>query len=447
MFRWNHRSCPVLNGCSSVQYTTERICSQPVTVLSVRIGATGQDEMSGEGHTSGLSNGLHDNSVDPAEVRAALQRVLQSQGFRASRRSQDFLRYVVERTLEGQAESLKERSIGVDVFGRSASYDPSDDATVRVKAGEVRKRLGLYYASEGQHETMRIELPAGTYAPEFVRMEPHAATGESQPAVVAAPRPPTPLAKRRVFQSLTVFLVIVIAAVVWLKLRTPSTVVDQFWLPVLRGSAPLLLSTAYVPVYGVDPKMAPERPTRFEDFVLLTDQFVGGGDLMAVARISAMLNRTHHPYRVKIGSDVSFQDLRTGPTALIGYSYTRWREVSKELRFFIDAERRPRMVTDNGKPTQWALPELPADRRTSEDYAIVTRVFHPDTQAMLVEVAGITQYGTEAAADLITTPEYLGEALHDAPKGWQNRNLQLVLHVKVISGTPASPKIVATHFW
>jgi hypothetical protein len=403
--------------------------------------------LTGEGHTPGFANGLNDHKVDPAEVRGALERVFESQGFRASRRSQDFLRYVVERTLEGQSESLKERSIGIDVFGRSATYDPSDDATVRVKAGEVRKRLAHYYTTEGQHEEIRIELPAGTYVPEFVRVEPATAAAESRPIDVAVTRPPAPAWKRRILLLTPVFLAIVVAAGVWIKLRAPNTVVDQFWAPVLRGSAPLLLSTAYVPVYGVDPKMTPERPTRFEDFVPLNDQFVGGGDLMAVARISAMLNRTHHPYRVKIGSDVSFQDLRTGPTALIGYSYTRWREISQQLRFFIDAERRPRMVTDNGKATEWALPDLPADRHTSEDYAIVTRVFHPDTQAMLVEVAGITQYGTEAAADLITTPEYLAEALHDAPQGWQNKNLQLVLHVKVISGTPASPKVVAKYFW
>lgn len=402
--------------------------------------------MTGEGHTPGFANGLNDHKVDPAQVRGALDRVFESQGFRASRRSQDFLRYVVERTLDGQSESLKERSIGIDVFGRSATYDPSDDATVRVKAGEVRKRLAHYYATEGQHEEIRIELPAGTYVPEFVRAEPLAAAAESRPIEVPASQL-APSSKRRIFLLILAFVAIVVSVAVWLKLRTPDTVVDQFWAPVLRGSAPLLLSTAYVPVYGVNPKMTPERPTRFEDFVPLNDQFVGGGDLMAVARISAMLNRTHHPYRVKIGSDVSFQDLRTGPTALIGYSYTRWREISQQLRFFIDAERRPRMVTDNGKATEWSLPDLPADRRTSEDYAIVTRVFHPDTQAMLVEVAGITQYGTEAAADLITTPDYLAEALHDAPPGWQNKNLQLVLHVRVISGTPASPKVVAKYFW
>ena len=193
--------------------------------------------------------------------------------------------------------------------------------------------------------------------------------------------------------------------------------------------------------------MAPERPTRFEDFVLLTDQFVGGGDLLGVTRIAGLLNNLHRAYRVSIGADVSFQDLRTAPTVLIGYSYTRWRDISKELRFFIDADRRPRMVTDNGKPTEWSLPDLPGDRRTKEDYAIITRVFHPDTQAMLVEVAGITQYGTEAAADLITTPEFLGDGLQGAPKDWRNKNLQLVIHVKVISGTAASPKVVAKYFW
>jgi len=239
----------------------------------------------------------------------------------------------------------------------------------------------------------------------------------------------------------------VVAGAVWWKLRPAGTVVSQFWAPVLRGSAPVLLSAAYVPVYGVDPKMAPERPTRFEDFVLLTDQFVGGGDLLGVTRIAGLLNSLHRQYVVRIGSDVTFQDLRAAPAVLIGYSYTRWRDISKELRFFIDAERRPRMVTDNGKPTQWSLPDLPGDRRTNEDYAIVTRVFHPDTQAMLVEVAGITQYGTEAAADLITTPEFLADALQGAPQDWRNKNLQLVVHVKVISGTAASPKVVAKYFW
>jgi hypothetical protein len=150
---------------------------------------------------------------------------------------------------------------------------------------------------------------------------------------------------------------------------------------------------------------------------------------------------------VKIGSDVSFADLRSSPTVLIGYSYTKWKQISREMRYFIDADRWPRMVTDNGKPTPWALPNLPADRRTDEDYAIVSRVFHPETRAMLVEISGITQYGTSAGAELVTQPDLLAEALKNAPRDWQSKNLQFVVHVRVIAGTPASPRVVASYFW
>src|SRR5580704_7271874 len=140
-----------------------------------------------EGQTPETTHGVRESTHDQARgipeplVRTALNRVLQSQGFRASRRSQEFLRYVVERTLEGQADTLKERTIGIDVFGRSATYDPSDDATVRVKAGEVRKRLGLYYAGEGAHSRLKIELPAGTYVPEFRYVEPEVAIESRAP--------------------------------------------------------------------------------------------------------------------------------------------------------------------------------------------------------------------------------------------------------------------------
>ena len=100
-------------------------------------------------------------------IREELNRILASHEFRTSKRSQDFLRYVVDHTLRGEADLLKERTIGVDVFGRSSDYDPSDDATVRVKAGEVRKRLGLYYAEQGARNPIRIDLPLGSYVPEF----------------------------------------------------------------------------------------------------------------------------------------------------------------------------------------------------------------------------------------------------------------------------------------
>lgn len=369
-------------------------------------------------------------------MRGELDRILASHEFRSSRRCQEFLRYIVEAALGGRAEQLKERTIGIEVFGRAVSYDPSDDATVRVKAGEVRRRLGTYYAGEGAKAGLRIELPSGTYIPEF-------RIGKAAEQA-AAP-------KRRLSRwplALVAAGALAAAPLLWNRLGSSGSPLDRFWAPVLKSDAPVSLCASYVPVYGLtleaESRAGAKRP---EDFVLLPDQFVGGGDLTAVARIASMLTRRRRPYRIRVGNEMTFDDLRAAPAILVGYSYTRWREISSQMRFFIDAARRPRGITDNGRPTKWALPDLPADRHTSQDYALVSRVFLPDTRAMLVEVAGITQYGTEAAADLVTDSDLFAEALRGLEAGWEKKNLQLVLHLKVISGQPTAPRVVAAHLW
>ena len=343
--------------------------------------------------------------------------------------------------MEGHSNILKERTIGIEAFGRPASYDPSDDATVRVKAGEVRKRLNLYYTGEGKANELKIELPAGGYVPDFVWSQ----VAADVSSLKTLELPPVVKRPRRTRWLVAAFLT-ACGIFGWIEFRQPHTPLEQFWQPVLQGGTPALLCAAYVPVYA-DREPNRDNPTKAEDFVVLNDQFVGGGDLMAAARLSALLTKMNRAYQIRIGTEVTFQDLRAGPAVLIGYSYTRWREISQDLRYFIDASRRPVVITDYGKPTKWSLPNLSGDRHTAEDYAIVSRVFQPETRAMMVEVAGITQYGTEAAADLITDPDLLAYALRSAPAGWQRKNLQLVLHVKVISGSPAAPTVIASYFW
>jgi hypothetical protein len=387
------------------------------------------------------------DGVTEEQIRQELDRVLASHEFRASKRSQDFLRYVTEHTLRGHADQLKERTIGIEVFGRSTDYEPSDDATVRVKAGEVRKRLGIYYSTEGSRDPVRIELPSGTYVPEFRATEMLRAVEiripDAPAATNQAPRP-SHLSKKMLFAAC---VVVAGAAAAWFSTRTAVTPLEEFWGPVFRGSSPVSLCAAYVPVYGLDRDINSQPPVRPQDFVFLTDQFVGGGDLVATSRLTAMFTRMKRAYRLKVGNDVSFADLRSGPSVLVGYSYTKWREISSQMRYFIEVSPDFVGITDNGKRTEWALANLPRDRRTNEDYAIVSRMFHPDTHAMLVEIAGITQYGTDAAGDLVTNPDLMTEAVQDAPPGWQNKNLQLVLRVKVISGAPATPKVVGRNFW
>ena len=366
--------------------------------------------------------------VPEDSVREALRRILASEEFHASKRSCEFLTYVVENTLQGHGENLKERTIGIDVFRRSANYDPGEDATVRVKAGEVRKRLSLYYGGQGKNEPIRIEIPSGSYVPEFrlIGEEPRA------PAVhVETERRIRPGRRTALVVALASFITV---ALIWMGSRR-ATPLDEFWAPVLSGAAPVSLCVAWVPVYGIDREPTQAQPAKPEEFTLLRDQFVGGGDLIATSRISAMMTRRKRPFFLRVGNAVSFEDLRTSPAILIGYSYTFWKEISSQMRYFIDTSKTPIGITDNGAPTKWSLPNLPRDRKTDRDYAIVSRVFHPDTHAMLVEIAGITQYGTEAASDLVTNPDLLAEALRHAPDGWQKKNMQLVLYSRVIEGS------------
>src|ERR1035438_4048075 len=106
--------------------------------------------------------------MDRESILAELQEVLASPHFCNSKRYPALLEYIVEKTLAGEADLLKERTLGVEVFDRPPSYDTNADTVVRYTAGEVRKRLSLYYSDLGRKPVIRISLPAGSYVPEFL---------------------------------------------------------------------------------------------------------------------------------------------------------------------------------------------------------------------------------------------------------------------------------------
>jgi hypothetical protein len=188
-------------------------------------------------------------------------------------------------------------------------------------------------------------------------------------------------------------------------------------------------------------------PKVADDFVFLPEHFVGGGDMLATTTLARAFAGMGHDYRIKLGRDLSFHDLRTSPSVLIGYSCTRWASLTNTFRYNFDLDPRSPGVTDWGKKTKWTLPAKSPDRRTDEDYALVCRLFHPDTGTPLILVAGITQHGTEAAADLVGSPARLQTALRGLPPDWPKKSLQLVLHTRVISGESAAARVIASHVW
>ena len=100
-------------------------------------------------------------------VRDHLKEVIASRAFSGSKRAQDFLQLIVEHALAGRFDSLRERMIWAEMFGRSIDYDTANDAVVRVKATEVRRKLAQFYQESGKKTAVRIELPIGSYVPKF----------------------------------------------------------------------------------------------------------------------------------------------------------------------------------------------------------------------------------------------------------------------------------------
>ncbi len=110
-----------------------------------------------------------------AAVRQHVETIVASPAFAGRKRTQDFLRLIVGHTLHGEVDSLRERMIGAEMFGRPVSYDTGSDSVVRVRASEVRKKLAQFYDESGARRfPVRIELPSGSYVPRFHFDEPEA---------------------------------------------------------------------------------------------------------------------------------------------------------------------------------------------------------------------------------------------------------------------------------
>jgi hypothetical protein len=167
------------------------------------------------------------STIEPDDVRQALESILRSKHFVNSPKKKKFLCLICDFYLEGRAQELNEHMLGYDVFGRGNSYNPSDDPIVRVFAHEIRKKLEAYYGTEGANDPVRLDIPAGSYQPVFSRHlpEPTVQVAEDvlpvQPEteVEAAPRRFSPAKLAAGFAVLCLTIAIIGLAVSYLQLR------------------------------------------------------------------------------------------------------------------------------------------------------------------------------------------------------------------------------------
>ena len=110
---------------------------------------------------------MHVASLTPASIRSQVERILATDAFRKSAILSRFLGHIVEETLKGNAVQLKEYSIALEVLSRKPDFNPQNDAIVRIHAGRLRRALHAYYQADGRAEPVFIDIPKGSYVPEF----------------------------------------------------------------------------------------------------------------------------------------------------------------------------------------------------------------------------------------------------------------------------------------
>jgi hypothetical protein len=393
-------------------------------------------------------------AIDPshhAAIEEQVGRLVASHLFRHSKHYPGLLRYVVDQSLKGRAAQLKERVLGFEVFGRDPNYDTNSDPVVRNSACEVRKRIAQYYLEPGHEAEIRIELPAGSYVPEFHFPEP-SSLGLLQAATAQAGIPPvatvsTGIRSRnlRLWLSAAVLTGVVLTAA---SLYTPKDALDQFWGPVWSSSDSVILGVSG----GGNPSTRTGPDGQPSALDVARNDRIAFSDSLTLARLTGLLGRNKKNYDIRRQATFSLADLQKEPAVLIGGFNNGWSmRLADRLRFTLEHYPQTHLlyIRDRQNPSarDWTGdPELPYSQLT-EDYAIVSRVLDDRTERMVVMIAGMGKDGTIAAGEFVTTPRYMEALEAKAPSGWDKKNLQVVLGTEIVNGNPGPPRMLAVRFW
>jgi hypothetical protein len=404
---------------------------------------------------------------DPALVREQLRRLVAHPLFTNSKRYPVLLTYTVEQTLLGNASELKERTIGIEAFGREPVYDVNLDPVVRTAAAEVRKRLSQYYYNPDHAGELVIELPIGSYVPTF--REPAASHMDFAEESSVAEKVES-LRKDSVFQSLThtkaeqgrsrlvtrpwipIAIALLVAALIGFsvgRVRLPSQAavagepsnMSRFWQPITATSSRVTYCLG-APTDSVDLQSGPYPASE------------GGSlntyDVITLARSLVPLVPKNGQFRVLSASDTGFAQLREGPFVLIGAFDNPWTmRITQDLPMGFEYDNHVREVVDRKSTPKkiWTLQWQVPGKSLARDYAIVARFHDTVTGEPVILLAGILGEGTEAASEVVSNPAYLDAMLQKAPKNWDQLNLEAVIEANVIDGHPGPPTVITVETW
>ena len=432
---------------------------------------------------------------DKVMVRRQMNRLLETSHFRNSRRYPTLFRYIVEETLEGRGEFLKERLLGVHVFDRPVDYDTAEDPIVRVTIAEIRKRIAQYYHEEAHASEMRIELLPGRYVPEFhpnkvagldrqrASESPHNWTearsagsagglSESRYAPNSVIKPSRRSALLRLVRyalGIAAMLSIALGAgAVWK--RTHPSAIDELWGPLLAkrqavifclpvgtkagettaAAAGILVGgPASIPDHAAPPNSPASEPSTastFLDHETLGENVVLS-DILATLRISNYLAAHNRQSNIRANTVITLDDLRQAPVVLVGGLDNQWTlRALAPLRYrFAGTDHEQYWIMDTKNPAMkdWRLDLNMPLSAVKRDFAIIARVHDESTGQVEMIVAGIGMSGTAAAGEYLVDPHGMDELRRRVGMGFRDRDFEIVLSMDVVNGFAGSPRILA----
>jgi hypothetical protein len=439
-----------------------------------------------------------------AQGKALLERhlveVTKGAAFKGSQRSAQFLEYIVQQSASGRPEMLKERLIGIKLFGRVPTYDTGEDAIVRVTATDVRRRLSQHYSSTGRSSEFRISLPPGKYVPEIVQTPatvtvPRLWTGDSisPPEAMPPATPPasvdvttgataSPLPAGRMWILASACMMAVGLASLgfawWLMghLRHAAPAPQHAmapWSSLFNGSRPVLIvasdpnieETQRIAHAGIAlsdyanqhylPPNVDHLPAIEVDFMknILRGNKISSVDGSIIAGLVGLMAPGHFKPEVKAARDIRPEDLETNENLILLGSprsnpWAAMYDPLLDFRFVFD-DLTQRELVRNVRPAPGEKSEyIPTAGGfdTGKSYATISVFQMSDHVGKVLLIAGANGEGTEAAGALVTDPSRWESALqtcHLSPGG--PRSVQLLLQLGTMGGSANLVSVVSCH--
>lgn len=411
-------------------------------------------------------------TIDHAEPRQLLQRILVSRHFNKSPRIREFLSYICERAFTNRCNEISEQQIAVHVFGRPADYNSSEDTIVRTTARQLRQKLELFHLDEGAGSEWRLTIPKGSYVPLFEKVGDttdvvrHITDSAPQTQEKAGPSPEATTSLRlvKVIGAAVACGALIWAGVSWVQMMDPRTL---FWRALLgsnqatqlvSGDSGLALlqgethHTIHVREYAAG-KFAPQPlggPTTTTDGPLATfsqRRYTSVADLVLAAKTAAIAEKLGRKLDVKYARDISLRDLKAGNAILVGDPWGNpWVELfSKQLNFDfqIDAATTTHLIVNRAPIGQEdsTYRVYPGDP-TNRVYALIALTGGLDGHSRALLLEGTSVAGTDAAVDFLFNSARFPVLLESAIHGGSIDDFEVLLETENVAANGTQAKVI-----